>query len=178
MEVGSFRRSMERRGMGRLSAAAAAILLAGGCAHHQAPPPAPTPVAVEMPPIPRPKPETRPHPPAPPAPSPDVNLVGLAKGDIEATLGEPAAKAEQGTSQSWTYRSQRCTVEVTLFLDVSRNDFYALDRRVDGTDGSEKAAQRCLKQIRDAHLAKTADAGKTQEPPKPTDQAPPSGSPK
>jgi hypothetical protein len=152
-------------------AIAAAALLASGCAHHPPPAPAPAPAAIDLPPLPRPKPETHAHPAPPPAPSPDIVLVGLNRADIEAALGEPSTLVEQGASQSWSYRGTRCKVELTLFFDVSRNDFYALDRRIDGTDGTEKAAQRCLKQIRDAHAAKPPEAGKTPDPVKATEPA-------
>ena len=145
----------------------AVALLVGGCAHNPPPPPAPKPVAASLPPIPRPKPESHAHPPAPPAASPDIVLVGLDRADIESVLGEPESRVEQGASESWSYRSLKCKVDITLFFDVSRNDFYALDRHIDGTDGTEKAAQRCLRQIRDSHVGKTAEAGKAAEPAKP-----------
>lgn len=155
--------------MVRLSAIAVMALLASGCAH-QPPPPAPKPQASNLPPLPRPKPEAHPHvAPPPPANPADIVLVGLDRTDIEAALGEPENRVEQGASQSWSYRGPHCKLEITLFFDVSRNDFYALDRRIDGTDGTEKAAQRCLRQIRDTHLGKTAEAGKPPEPAKPSE---------
>jgi len=168
MDLTSFQRTRERRRMVRMSAILAVAVLAGGCAHKPPPPPAPKPIVANLPPIPRPKPETHAHPAPPPATAPaDIVLIGLNRADIEAVLGEPDSRVEQGASQSWSYRGQKCGVDITLFFDVSRNDFYALDRRVDGTDGTEKAAQRCLRQIRDSHVGKTAEAGKAAEPAKP-----------
>ena len=141
--------------MKRVTAIAAVALVVGGCVHKPPPPPPPQPAAIELPPLPRAKPETHAHPnPPPPAPGPDLVLVGLSQAEIVAALGEPTLRSEEGSGQSWSYHGPHCKVDLTFFYDVSRSDFYALDRQVDGTDGSEKAAQRCLRQIRESHAPK------------------------
>jgi hypothetical protein len=138
--------------MVRVTAIAMAVLILGACAHKPPDVPKPVPAAVELPPLPRPKPETHAHPNPPPvAQGPDIILVGASQAEIQSVLGEPSDRVEQGAGQSWTYRASHCKVDLTFFFDVSRNDFYALDRHIEGTDGSEKAAQRCLKQIREGH---------------------------
>ena len=124
----------------RRPAALAAALALAGCAHQPPPPP---PVATIAPPV-RPKPR-----PEQPQELP-IELVGLNQADVKAILGAPADQTDQGTSQSWTYHAPHCTVALTFFFDVSRNGFFVLDRQVTGTNGSEKAAQRCLKQLRAA----------------------------
>lgn len=141
--------------MFRVTAIAAVTLVLGGCAHKPPPAPPPAPAHVELPPLPRPKPEAHAHPnPPPPAQGPDIVLVGASQAEIQSALGEPTDRVEQGAGQSWTYRGPHCKVDLTFFFDVSRNDFYALDSHIEGTDGSEKAAQRCLKQIREGHASK------------------------
>lgn len=138
--------------MVRVGAIVVMALLAAGCAHKPPPAPPPAQAKPDLPPLPRAKPEAHAHP-VPPAapPGPDIVLVGLSQSEIQSVLGDPADRVEQGAGQSWTYRAPHCKVELTFFFDVSRNDFYALDRHVEGTDGSEKAAQRCLRQIREGH---------------------------
>lgn len=134
------------------AAAAAALAMLAACASK--PPPAqPKPasaVSEDLPPRPREKPEIRPRarqtrPPAsanaPQAAGPNIELSGLSRPEIEALLGEPAERTEQAAGQSWVYRGPRCRVEIALFFDVNRNEFYALDQRTDG------AVQNCLQQI-------------------------------
>ena len=134
-----------------VTAIAAIALVASGCTHKPPPPPPPRPAAIELPPLPRAKPEVHAHPnPPPTAPAPDIVLVGLSQAEIIAAIGEPISRTDQGSGQSWSYHGPHCSVDLTLFYDVSRSDFYALDRHIDGTDGSEKAAQKCLRQIRDS----------------------------
>jgi len=126
---------------------AAAIFLAG--CQRSAPQSAivssPTRVA-EAPAPPPPPPIRRPPAAVQPAP-PDLVLVGLSQSDMRKLLGPPAEQADTGAGQSWTYRGVGCVVRLTFFFDVSRNDFYAIDRSVSGTDGTERAAQRCLRKI-------------------------------
>jgi hypothetical protein len=139
-----------------------AVLLAS-CAPREPPQPTAAPPAVQAPPLPRQKPnppvrKPRPLPPkatevsplpedAPP--SADIALIGLSRPEIIDILGEPTDQSDRGTAKSWVYRGPGCSLELTFFFDVSRSDFYALYRRVDGTDGTQAGIQRCLQQLRD-----------------------------
>ena len=148
-----------------LALAATALLLQAGCKH--APPPAPSvvapPMVSEAPPLPRQKPKIRLRKPAPvvpampavpeaaiTAPPPDIVVVGRSQADVKAALGEPSIRVQQGAGQTWTWRGDHCSLNLIFFFDTSRNDFYALDRRLEGTDGTEADAQRCLN---DLHMA-------------------------
>lgn len=80
-------------------------------------------------------------------PAPVVNLVGLSEAKTAALLGPPDSAVNVGPSQVWTYRATGCTLVLTYFLDVNDNEYDALSRSVTGTDGSEKQAQHCIRQI-------------------------------
>jgi hypothetical protein len=136
---------MVRRGW---KAAIATALFAAGCTRPspQASLPAPPPQLLP----PRVAPAPRPPKPAPRrGTSPEIKLVGLSRGEVRNLLGEPAEQTDTGPALTWTYRTRRCSVALTFYFDVSRNDFFALGRSVAGTDGTEAAAQRCLKQMED-----------------------------
>lgn len=81
-----------------------------------------------------------------PAVSP-VQLVGLSEPQAEKLLGTPEARADSGDAEIWTYRQEHCSLTLTFFLDVTHNEYKALSRAVAGTDGSEKQAQNCIRQI-------------------------------
>jgi hypothetical protein len=93
-------------------------------------------------------PATNPTPPA--APAPDIELIGLSRPEAVAVLGTPSDQAERDGGKTWTWRAPRCVVELRFYLDLSRNDYYVLDRRVSGTDGSEREAQQCLRKLQHA----------------------------
>ena len=86
----------------------------------------------------------KPHPAAPP-----VELVGLSEPQAEKMLGTPEARADSGDAEIWTYRQEHCSLTLTFFLDVTHNEYKALSRAVAGTDGTEKQAQHCIRQIMD-----------------------------
>jgi hypothetical protein len=123
-----------------------AALVAAGCTR----PPAPVassrspPRAIAPAPSPaRPAPPPSPHKQA----TQPIQLVGMSEADIQQLLGPPSQQADDGPAHTWTYRSSRCAIVLTLYFDISRNGFFALGRQVSGTDGSEKAEQRCLQRI-------------------------------
>jgi hypothetical protein len=64
-------------------------------------------------------------------------------------LGAPAEERDAAPAKIWKFAAGECAVDVYFYLDVKRNDFYALhynvqDRNV-ATTG--EAADRCLQRI-------------------------------
>ena len=107
-------------------------------------------VALVRPPTPRPEPST----------TPPLKLIGLTRSEAEALLGVPAAEAERSPAKVWQYRAEDCTVDVYFYLDVARNEFYALHYEARGPQaaaggtavvGRSEAADRCLRRIHDAN---------------------------
>jgi hypothetical protein len=94
---------------------------------------------------------TVPEPPIPPGESTPIVIVGLSQGDVLKTLGEPAQRTERNPGQSWVWRTDGCSLEVLFLLDVVRNDLYAIDRKVNGTDGTPMGEQLCLQRIKSGH---------------------------
>jgi hypothetical protein len=91
-----------------------------------------------------------------PQPKPDAELagvpsvIGLSQDDVRKTWGEPKQRIAQSPGEAWIYANPRCKVEILFFLDVTRNGYYALDRKITGTDGSDTAAKACLSEIQNA----------------------------
>lgn len=118
-----------------------------GCAGTAKPKPAPPVVVAVAPPAvakPKPKPR-RPH--KAHVATPPVVLIGLSEAKTKALLGAPDTAVNVGPSQVWTYRELGCSLVLTFFLDVTDNEYDALSRSITGTDGSEKQAQHCIRQI-------------------------------
>jgi hypothetical protein len=93
---------------------------------------------------------TRHNPPPPVGAQPDdapvPELTGMSRPQVVTVLGQPDARVQSSPSEGWTYRAGSCTVRLDFFLDITRNDYYALGRSVSGVkDDSE--ARRCLKRI-------------------------------
>jgi hypothetical protein len=131
--------------------------------------PAPA-VEPPLPPAPRPRPPARvarlPAPaekaPAPPAaqpsppeplpeasPLPEIKLVGMSRGDAALLLGAPAEERDAAPAKIWKFSAGECVVDVYFYLDVKRNDFYALHYNVQDRNGATtgEAADRCLQRI-------------------------------
>src|SRR5882724_7833431 len=85
-----------------------------------------------------------------PAATPDIELIGLSQPQAVELFGTPSEQTDRDGGKSWTWRAPRCAVELLFYLDLSRNDYYVLDRRVFGTDGSEREAQLCLRKLQHA----------------------------
>lgn len=94
----------------------------------------------------RQRPEDRPPPPPDAAP---VNVVGLSQTQVRRSLGTPAERATHGPAQTWTYRSEGCSVRITFYYDVTRGDFFALSQQA--ADGEDR--QNCPTLIHDDHLS-------------------------
>lgn len=90
------------------------------------------------------------HKPAAPGVQPDVAPVpdpaGMSRSQVVALLGPPDTRAQTSPSEGWTYQAGSCIVRLNFFLDVTRNDYYALGRSVSGVK-DDGEAQRCLRRI-------------------------------
>jgi hypothetical protein len=136
--------------------------------------PEPAPVAEPaLPPAPRPRPPARvarlpapvekaspPAAAAPPAPAepeplpeafwtPEIKLVGMSRGETSTLLGSPAEERDSAPAKIWKFAAGDCAVDVYFYLDVKRNDFYALHYNVQDRNGATtgEAADRCLQRI-------------------------------
>ncbi|HEX6979343.1 MAG TPA: hypothetical protein VF342_08585 [Alphaproteobacteria bacterium] len=118
------------------------------------PAPEPEPTAERQTPKPRhapraarlPKPTERPE-----VPRPEPALVGASRAEALALLGAPMDIRDAAPAKVWEYRDRKgeCEVDVYFYLDVSRNEFFALhyDVRRTGTVVTGNGATRCLEQI-------------------------------
>jgi hypothetical protein len=127
--------------------------------------PEPQPVVERaLPPAPRPRPsrvarlptpaERAPAPSLPPTqaqpePLPEIKLVGLSRGDTSTLLGTPAEERDAAPAKIAKFAAGDCVVDVYFYLDVARNDFYALHYNVHDSNGAVagEAAERCLQRI-------------------------------
>lgn len=136
------------------------------------PQPAPLPAAQDLPAPPAPRPVTTVTAPArtarlplPPLPAPgreegreiDIKLVGLSRNETVALLGLPTGESERSPAKVWQYLAGDCTVDIYFYLDVARNDFYALHYEarapVAGAGSAVNgapAAEWCLRRVHDA----------------------------
>jgi len=77
-------------------------------------------------------------------------VAGLSEREVEATFGKPKEQSEQGPRRIWTYHQAGCTLQVVLFLDITRNGYYALDHKVVAADGSTRSVRECVRDVRNA----------------------------
>ena len=76
----------------------------------------------------------------------------MSQDDLRKAFGEPAQRIDQGPGQAWIYKTPKCTVEVLFFLDVTRNGYYALDRKITGATAAlgDPAERTCYAEIQNA----------------------------
>lgn len=84
-------------------------------------------------------------------PVPEIHLVGASRDHTAFLLGSPAAEREAAPAKVWHYRDRagECAVDVYFYLDVARNDFFALhyDVRNGAAEVGGEAADHCLRRI-------------------------------
>jgi hypothetical protein len=99
----------------------------------------------------QPEPTTGPIPAAAPEPNymPEIRLVGMSRGETATLLGAPAEERDAAPAKIWKFAAGECAVDVYFYLDVARNDFYALHYNVQDRNGATtgEAADRCLQRI-------------------------------
>lgn len=99
--------------------------------------PAPTPAT----------PETRVIPEVPPPP--DIKVVGVSRAQAMTLFGNPLEQRDAAPAKIWQYRAGECEVDVYFYLDVARNDFFALhyDVRNARAAAAGETAERCLQRL-------------------------------
>jgi hypothetical protein len=122
-------------------------------------PPAPKPRPARVARLPSPAEKTQPAPaaaqPAQPEPEPeiaalpDIKLVGMSRSETATLLGSPSEERDAAPAKIWKFSAGDCAVDVYFYLDVKRNDFYALHYNVQDRNGATTgdAADRCLQRI-------------------------------
>jgi len=77
-------------------------------------------------------------------PSSIVTVAGMTEAGVRGALGTPHEAAQKGSQKIWIYRGNGCSVEVSFFLDVTRNTYAALDHKTRGADGRTAMPGPCL----------------------------------
>jgi hypothetical protein len=82
-------------------------------------------------------------------PMPEIKVVGLSRGEASDLLGTPAEERDAAPAKIWRYAASECAIDLYFYLDVARNDFYALHYNVHDSNGAVvgEAADRCLQRI-------------------------------
>jgi len=141
----------------------AALITLAGCAQSNAPislapsaPPAPIPLAENLPAkapphaiaaFPAPKPKhviAAAAPVAAPAAAAIPLMAGWTEAAAIARMGQPSASETAGASQTLVWRAGPCEIRVAFFLDVTRNQYFALDQSTAGDNAAcaERIASR------------------------------------
>lgn len=107
------------------------------------------PVPVERPSAPPPAPLAQPEPEPEPKPHADIKLVGMSRGEAATLLGAPTEERDVAPAKIWKFASGECALDIYFYLDVARNDFYALHYIVQDRYGvtTGEPADRCLQRI-------------------------------
>lgn len=123
--------------------------------------------AAPRPPRPRPTTASQGAQPAPPATAPEtaavqtpetveppaapMKLTGLTQRETLALLGRPVSETDQPPAKVWRYRGTGCTLDLFFYLDLQRNEFFALHQAIDGARDAT-GQQSCIAGVRrDAH---------------------------
>ena len=136
-------------------------LFLGGCSwmSADAPPPTQQPAAVSRPagtsvastaPTKPVRPQTPPasaSPPTPAAKADPAELVGLSEADVRHLLGAPRDEHPDGAARVQTYAGDGCSLDIVLFLDVSRSEWAVLSYDLTPTSG-KRASDLCYGQMR------------------------------
>ncbi len=87
-------------------------------------------------------------------------MVGLSQTETEGLLGPPTSAIDRPPAKVWQYRTRDCSVDIYFYLDVGRNDFYALHydtpaptsstASASATAVAPDAADRCLRRVYNA----------------------------
>jgi hypothetical protein len=136
-----------------------ALLLLAGCTQRdwatyspfrQARPSAPAAAKPRQPA--KPPAETASIPTPPPAAAEDAappgqRLIGLDADHVQRLLGPPTEYADRPPAKVWVYRTERCTLDLSLYLDVKSKVFRTLAYEVTSHDGSDKGKRLCVAEL-------------------------------
>jgi hypothetical protein len=78
--------------------------------------------------------------------SPD-RLIGLDAENVERLLGPPNELADRPPAKGWRYRTERCTLDLSLYLDVKSKVFRTLAYEVTSHDSSDQGKRLCLAEL-------------------------------
>jgi hypothetical protein len=73
-----------------------------------------------------------------------LNLVGLDQTQVARVLGPPMSETEKAPGKVWRYWNSRCTVDVSLYLDVHSRAYRVLAYEVTNHDYSAGGRGACL----------------------------------
>jgi len=139
-------------------AAAGLSLILGGCSLLSTDKPSPErpPPTVAKPPSPpatsvRPQPEAAKPPRSPSSPTPvtkpdPAELMGMSEADVHYLLGSPHDEHSEGAARVQTYVGGGCTLDIVLFLDVSRSEWSVLSYDLTSPSG-KRALETCYGQM-------------------------------
>lgn len=76
-----------------------------------------------------------------------LNLVGLDQTQVAKVLGPPMSETEKAPGKVWRYWNSRCTVDVSLYLDVQTRAYRVLAYEVTNHDYSAGGRDACLAEL-------------------------------
>jgi hypothetical protein len=90
--------------------------------------------------------------PTPPAATEDAappgqRLIGLDADRVQRLLGPPTEYVDRPPAKVWVYRTERCTLDLSLYLDVKSKVFRTLAYEVTSHDGSDKGKRLCVAEL-------------------------------
>jgi hypothetical protein len=74
-------------------------------------------------------------------------LIGLDAENVERLLGPPNELADRPPAKGWRYRTERCTLDLSLYLDVKSKVFRTLAYEVTSHDSSDQGKRLCLAEL-------------------------------
>ena len=85
----------------------------------------------------------------PDAPNKLVDVIGLSQNETLVLLGMPVAQWDVPPAKVWRYEAVNCAVDVYFYLDVSHNQFHALQYASTEKTIPVTVLQKCLQKVRD-----------------------------
>lgn len=76
-----------------------------------------------------------------------LNLVGLDQTQVAQVLGPPMSETDKAPGKVWRYWNSRCTVDVSLYLDVHSRAYRVLAYEVTNHDYSAGGRGKCLAEL-------------------------------
>ena len=73
-----------------------------------------------------------------------LNLVGLDQTQVAKVLGPPMSETEKAPGKVWRYWNSRCTVDVSMYLDVHSRAYRVLAYEVTSHDYSAGGRSACM----------------------------------
>lgn len=74
-------------------------------------------------------------------------LVGLNQTQVAEVLGPPMAETEKAPGKVWRYWNSRCSLEVSLYLDIQSRAYRVISYEVTNHDHSSGGRSACLAEL-------------------------------